>query len=148
MRATFRTTLGFFMGQRSQFRRNLSEALPELLSLVRGDLPCFIYGSDIHRNEIPVFSFHSIDPVVFRISYNALDNSGLSFELSMSVNGKRNIVSLLAVTANHDELTELQLEKEIAGSSLVLAAAAKPGCLDERLGSTYRIGFNCPKKLY
>lgn len=78
MGATFRTTLDFFMGQRSQFRRNLSQALPELLSLVRGDLPRFIYGSDIHRDEIPVFSFHSIDPVVFRKLLVHLRKNGYS----------------------------------------------------------------------
>ena len=39
-------------------------------------------------------------------------------------------------------LSAFQLEKENTGSSLLLSAAANPGCLNDRLGSTHRAGFN------
>jgi peptidoglycan/xylan/chitin deacetylase (PgdA/CDA1 family) len=58
--------LKYFMGRLSQLRLNIDQAMPELLGLLRKDLPHFIYNSDPVCNQIPVFSFHSVEPSIFR----------------------------------------------------------------------------------
>jgi len=43
-------------------------------------------------------------------------------------------------------MTAFRLEGKDAGSGLLFLVAAHPGCLNDRLGSNYRIGLSCPKK--
>jgi peptidoglycan/xylan/chitin deacetylase (PgdA/CDA1 family) len=52
------------------------QALPELLGLLRGDLPHFIYRAHSLKNEIPVFSFHSVAPSILRGLLNHLARNG------------------------------------------------------------------------
>lgn len=48
------------MGRIGQIRRQIGNAMPEFLALLRRDLPHFVYRPDPITNEIPVFSFHEV----------------------------------------------------------------------------------------
>ena len=59
----------------------------------------------------------------------------------------RSLTHALALVATSiSKTTAFQFERKNAGSGLLFSAAANPGCLNDRLGSTYRTGFSCPKK--
>jgi len=64
------------MSNLRQVKLQISQAMPELLGLIRGDLPRFVYSNRELGNEVPVFSFHSVSPSGFRCLLDYLATNG------------------------------------------------------------------------